>query len=126
MNVCDVVNGAGYTREVTLPDETSYVSIVVSRVNDTSVNKPVKLHVSALKVLAYSLITLILSVFTAFAVKMGIVNSFGGVFRESIMLDKYGHMLTLFLTVGLSLVGILIVTIVLATKNSSNNKKARN
>ncbi len=125
LNVCDVVSGSGMTREVALPDATSYVSIVVSKVNDISVSKPVKLHVSFLKVLAYSFITLILSVITAFAVKAGIVNSFGGVFREIIMLDQYGHMLTLILTLAMALVGIIIVAIVLATKNSSNNKKAR-
>ena len=126
LNVCDFVDGANFTHVVDLPLETSYVSMVIIAVDDKQLDNPVKLSVSRKNVFAYSLITLLLSVFTAFALKIGLVNILGGVFRESIMNDPSGNNLTLWLSVVLSLLGTIIVSVALKTNTSSNNKETRN
>ena len=74
--------------------------------------------------LAYSLITILLSVATAFAIKVGIAFSLGGVFRESFMMSTDGHKLTLGISLLLSVAGAIFVAIALALKNSSDNRRA--
>ena len=124
LNVKDVVEKAGFTRSVILPRETAYVALVISRVDDMELDVPVKLLISKGKMLLYSLVTVVLSVLTAFAIKIGIALSLGGVFRESFLMSLEGHILTLGFAFLLSLAGAIFVAIALAVKNSSNNRKA--
>lgn len=124
LNVKDVVEKAGFTRSVILPRETSYVALVISRVDNIELDVPVKLLISKGKMLAYSLITVILSVITAFAIKIGIALSLGGVFRESFMMSIDGHIWTLGFALLLSVIGAIFVAIALAVKNSSDNRRA--
>ena len=124
INVKDVVEKAGFTRSVILPKETSYVTLIISKVDDIELDRPVKLLISKSKMLAYSLITILLSVLAAFVIKVGIANSLGGVFRESFMMSIEGHIWTLAISLALSIVGAIVVAIVLSVKNSSDNRKA--
>lgn len=124
LSVKDVVEKAGFTRSVILPRETSYVSLVISKVDDIELDVPVKLLISKSKMFAYSLITVILSVLTAFAIKVGIALSLGGVFRESFMMSVGGHMLTFGIALLLSISGAIFVAIALAVKNLNNNRRA--
>ena len=124
LNVKDVVEKAGFTRTVILPKETAYVAIVISKVDVIELDVPVKLLISKGKMFAYSIITVLLSVLTAFAIKFGIAYSFGGVFRESFMMSPEGHLLTLGIALPLSIGGAIFVAIALAVKNSSNNRRA--
>lgn len=124
LDVKDVVEKAGFTRSVILPRETAYVALVISKVDDVELDVPVKLLISKSKMLAYSLITVLLSVVTAFAIKIGIAFSLGGVFRESFMMSMDGHILTLIISLLLSVAGAIFVAIALAMKNSSDNRRA--
>ena len=126
LSIKDIVEGATYTHSVTLPEETSYISLVITRVDEESFESPVKLTVSTGNILSYSLISLFMTVFTAFAVKLGLVNFLGGVFRESIMNNVGDNNLILLLSIGLALAGIAVVTTVLVIRKSLKNNKARN
>ena len=124
LNVKDVVERAGFTRSVILPKETSHVSLIISKVDDFELDVPVKLLISKGKMIAYALITVLLSVVTAFAIKTGIAFALGGVFRESFMMSAGGHIWTLVFSLLLSVAGAVFVMIALAMKNSSDNRKA--
>ena len=121
LNVKDVVERGGVTRSVILPKETSYVTLLVSKVDDVELGRPLKLYISKARMIAYSLLTVILSVATAFGIKVGIANSLGGVFRESFLMDSNGHILTFVIALVLSIIGVVFIDIALALKNSSDN-----
>lgn len=117
LNVRDVLNGAEYTRTVELPLETAYVSIVIIRADNERLSNHVKLKISWLGVMASMLISFILSIVTAFAIRLSLVNYFGGVFTQSFLGEVGGHIGTFVLAVVVSIMGIAFATVVMAIKN---------
>lgn len=126
LSIQDIVEGAKFTRNVLLPEDTSYVSIVVTRIDDDKISEPIKLNVPTANIFAYAGISLLLSIFTAFAVRIGLVNFLGGVFREDFTNKIDENVLTLLLSIVLAVIGIATVAVILAIRKSSINKKARN
>ena len=118
LNVKDVVEGGEYTRSVTLPKDTAYVSFVIVKVDDVRLDKHVKLHISWWGVIAYAIISLILSVITAFVLKLGLANSFAGVFAQSFMNNLVYNLLTFLLAFVLAIIAITAAAIFLAIKNT--------
>ena len=125
INVRDVIEERGFTKEIELPAETSYVSLVLNAANDEKLDKSVNVKVSPLKVLAFVGITMALSVGVAFCLKLSCSNLFGGVFRESFMNDANGNLFTAALALGLCAVGIITVTVILAIRNIFISKVRR-
>ena len=122
LNICDIITEKGYTEKVTLPDETSYVMIIPSRINNEILDRPVRLNISYPKTIAFGFITLILSVVVAFALKIGLTNAFGGVFRESFLSYSNGHVQTLIAALLLCVIGIIVVAVMLSFKNMQIHK----
>lgn len=122
LNICDIITEKGYTEKVILPDETSYVMIIPSRINNEILDRPVRLNISYPKTIAFGFITLILSVVVAFALKIGLTNALGGVFRESFLRYSSGHVETLIAALVLCVIGIIVVAVMLSFKNMQINK----
>ena len=125
LNISDVIEGAGYTQTVVLPKQTSYVTVVISTVNEDEIKMSVRPKITPKKVIQYSLITMCMSVVTAFAIRFGISYSLGGVFRESFMKDGVGCALMILLSIVLTVVAIGVVSLVLVAKNLFNNKERK-
>ncbi len=125
INVRDVIDESGLTKEVSLPVETSYVSLLLNVANGEKLGKRLKAMVSPLKAMAFMLITLVLSVAVAFCLKVSCSNLFGGVFRESFMNSSGGNIFTAILAVALCTIGIVAVSVVLAVRNICISKVRR-
>ena len=123
LNVCELVEDTGFTKSVELPEETSYVTIILNRVNNKRMGRPVRARVSVSKAIIFMLISLALSFITAFVLKQGLANSIGGVFRESFMNYAAGHVVTAIATVVLWLIATVTVTSILVAKNFCIKKR---
>ncbi|MBE6584733.1 MAG: hypothetical protein E7649_07170 [Ruminococcaceae bacterium] len=125
LNVCDMIEEQGYTQPVALPAETSYVTIILSRVNNDQLHRPLRARISFVKALSFVLLSLLMSVVTAFAFKIGFANSFGGVFRQSFLGNYSGHVVTLVMSLVLCLVAVVAVSCILLVRNFRISKKVR-
>ena len=123
LNVCELIEEAGFTKSVELPQETSYITIILNRVDNEMMERPIRAKISVSKAIMFALLSLALSLVTAFSFKQGIAYSIGGVFRESFMNDADGRTVTVIATVILWFVAVLTVSIVLTVKNFCINKK---
>ena len=123
LNVCELIEDVGFTKSVILPQETSYVTIILNKVDNVDMTPPIRAKVSVVKAGIFLILSLILSLITAFTLKMGLANSIGGVFRESFMRYLDGHLHTIIATVILWLIAVIAVTIILIAKNFHINKK---
>jgi hypothetical protein len=125
LNVCDMIEDKGYTQPVVLPEETSYITLILSRVNNLKIDRPIRARVSAIKAIEFILIAFVMSVGCAFAIKLGLANCFGGVFRESFMKYHDGHMVTLITSLILCFVAVVVVSFIVVVRNFRINKKVR-
>lgn len=125
LNVCDMIDEKGYTQVVVLPEETSYITIILGRVNNLQIHRPIRARVSALKAISFALIAFAMSIGSAFAIKLGLANCFGGVFRESFMKYSAGHSVTLVTSLVLCLAAVVAVACILVVRNFRINKKVR-
>ena len=125
LNVCDIIQENGFTDTVTLPPETSYVTIIPSRVNNERLDRSVRLKISYPKTILFGLVTLALSVAVAFAVKIGLTNAFSGVFRETFMNSFSGNVITLASSLGICAIGICVVAVMLTFKNIHINRRVK-
>jgi hypothetical protein len=125
LNVCELIDDIGFTKSVELPQETSYVTIILNKVNNEQMRRPVRAGVSVSKAIIYMLTSLALSFVTAFTFKQGLANSIGGVFRESFMNYAGGHVVTAIATVVLWFIAAVTVSSILVAKNFCINKKVK-
>ena len=102
IKVKDLVDGKGVSKVVELPDDTSYVSIVVSRVDGMQYEDHLTAKIKAGKLFRFSwLCSLVLFIEILF-VKVCLANIYGGVFKESFVLNGKSTLVTL------AIAGILI------------------
>lgn len=125
LNVCELVENVGFTNAVELPQETSYITIILNKVNNEQMNRPVRAGVSISKAIVFMLMSLALSFVTAFTFKQGLANSIGGVFRESFMNYMGGHIVTAIATAVLWFIAAVTVSCILVAKNFHINKKVK-
>lgn len=107
INVKENLVKGGYTRRVELPEETSYIKIVIREVDDLVIKgKPIA-YIPAGKILLYAFLASVITTVEIFVLKISFAYAFGGVFREVFINSTKSTLLTL-ATLPL-VVGIVIV-----------------
>jgi hypothetical protein len=83
VNSMDLIEADGITKEIELPNETAYASILINQVNVTKMKQTVTAQVSTLRLCLFGMITLVLSVGLSVCTMFAFSNIFGGLFRET-------------------------------------------
>lgn len=117
IHVQDMVGKLGYTRSVSLPLETSYISILLNQVDDLVLKKESSVKISPFNLICFWVVGLILSVGVSFCIKWGFSYTFGGVFRESFVASSRGFAITLIIALITGAIGLSILTVSLILKN---------
>ena len=115
INVKEDILGVDFTRSTMLPNETSFVTIVIKRVNKIAFKRPPSVKIKGGGVIAFALLTTIITALEGFIVRACCSYSFGGVFRESFIASTNG---LIFIGALAVLAGILSVIIIGASARS--------
>lgn len=108
-----MVNGS-FTRRVELPEETSYVRIVLRKVNDFIFKQKKKKPIAYIpkgKIALYTLCAAAITAFEVFVLKVSCAYAFGGVFRESFIRSGYGIGIGIFLAIVTGIIAVVTVTV---------------
>lgn len=116
LHVCDMIDEPGYTKEIEIPSQTAYVSVFLNRVDNEIINKKPRVKMSASNMAGFWICSMLLSVAFAFAVKLGVANIIGGVFRHSVMLSLKGNIITALVAIAADALCMLLLTFVLKKK----------
>ena len=102
---------------VELPDETSYVKLVIRRVNGQTVSREGVTHISRAKLSLFAVLALVLTALEGFAIKVSMAHAFGGVFREDFISSGQSTIIGIAVTVVLAAIGIGIALSALRHRN---------
>ena len=115
LNVREIVEKRGYTREVELPKRTSYVALALNEVNDKKrPGKPALLNKGRRIAFAALLCTLIVA--EIFLLKICCAHLFGGIFAESFIESGSSFLFTILLSLGAVLVNLICFILFIKTK----------
>lgn len=109
INVKEEICGVDYTRATTLPNETSYISIVVRKANKLDLKRKPIARVVPSSLLAFACVTALISIVEAFVIKISCAYCFGGVFRESFISSNSGLLISIALAVAIGALGLFAV-----------------
>ncbi len=116
----NVTNGAG--EEISLPVETSYVSIKLNVANGSTFSKGISEGVSGKSLALFAIVCSVIEVGILFALKWCFSHLFGGVYGESFMSDMIGNIITF----GVGFVIIVTCNVItVAIIKIKNNIKAQ-
>ena len=90
INVKEDIAPTELTRATILPNETSYVNIVVRRVNHTNLKKSPTVQMKRKSIALFAFVSMILTAIEGFVIRSCCSYSFGGVFRESFISSDVG------------------------------------
>jgi hypothetical protein len=95
IKVKDFVDGSGYGKVVSLPEETSYVTIEITRVDGQVYEDHLTAKISGGKLFKFLLCCSFVLVMEIMCVKVCMANLFGGVFKESFVVNWKSTLVTL-------------------------------
>ena len=117
ISVKDLLERKGYTKEVVLPPETAYVTLLLNAADDTEFDtKRSGVRVSVLHLFFFSIASMGLSACLAFLIKLCFSHLFGGVLRESFRMSSAGNSLTLLASLLIGGVGAFVTVAYLVYK----------
>ncbi len=124
LNVKERVEGKEFTKIVELPFETSYVALTVTEADAKSFSVPVSGKVSAGNVAKYLFWSTLCLIMATLCIKVCFANIFGGIFRESIVLDEDGIWITAIILAVLIFINFLtcLITVKVNGKKSGWKK----
>lgn len=100
-----------FTRRLILPDETSYVNIVLRKVNKSVLFKKRLTYIPRTKITLYIFLAFLVTVLESVIVMTSTAYAFGGLFREDYM-SSLGHMVFGFaVSAGIGLLAIACIMI---------------
>ena len=117
LNVKDRITRVGYTEKLALPTETAYVSVVVSEAGKKRFLNNLFAPIRAGRVLLYTLSSAVAILTLAFTTRIAISFMMGGVFRESVLLDSDGNVVTLVVSLVLSVVNLIVAAMCIKKRN---------
>jgi hypothetical protein len=117
LHVQNLVGASGHTEEIALPEDTSYVSVLLNQVDDRVIAKQSTVRISPTHMVGFWISGLLLSVCFSFFIKLLLSRMFGRVFRESFMASASGNALTALLALGIGAVGLLCLSLMMILKN---------
>lgn len=126
LKVKDLVDKKGYTKTVTLPDQTSYVSIVICKADGEQFEDHLTAKVKGGKLFKFLLSCSLIMVMEIMCLKVCCANLFGGVFKESFVLNLESTLVTLAMAVAAIVVNIIVTAIAIKIREVNyvkGNKK---
>ena len=123
LNVKELIKTAGYTQELELPEAVSFVSVILNQADDVVFNEKLLKSVSKGKMGGYIVVSSLFTVFEIFFAKVCCSNVFGGVFKESFLVETTSTVVTgLFALVALA-VNIVVAVIAIKRRNGKPAKE---
>ena len=122
LKVKDLVDKSGYTKTVDLPDQTSYVSIVVCKVDGEEFDDHLTAKVKGGKLFRFLLACSFLMVMEIMCLKVCCANLFGGVFKESFVLNWESTKVTLIMAVVAIVVNVIVTAIAIKVREVNYRK----
>lgn len=123
IRVKDLVEKSGYTKTVELPEETSYVSIVVSKVDGEEFEDHLSAKVSGGRLFKFLTACSFLLIMEIMCVKVCCANIFGGVFRESFVLNLESLYATLILIGAAILINVIVTSLAIKVREAKYRVK---
>lgn len=111
INVKEDIVGMEMTRAARLDDETSYVKIIIKRVNRTDMRKKPVMRIGGGRIFLFSVLAMVLTAVEAFAIRVCYSYSFGKVYRESFVSSTEGLLTIGAVALVMGLLGALLVVI---------------
>ena len=116
MTVQSIVNN-GYTEDVILPKETSYVTLMLNKADNKEFPKRSCAKISPSRIVIFGLTTTVFSMLVAYCINLSFSNLFGGLFRESYASNMLTNVAVLTVALIATALGTVILSINLAIKN---------
>ena len=123
LRVKDFVDGSEYTKEVNLPEETSYVSISIIKADNQVFKDNVNNKIPFGKSFAFLFLTTFIIVAEIFMMRVCLANLFGGVYRESFLIDFSASEQTI--SFALEWIAYNLIAIIVSVKFRHRNLKGR-
>ncbi len=117
LRVKDLIERGGYTKIVELPQETSYVSLVINEVDGITFPDSTVKKVKAGKIAKFLAACSLVVFMEILCVKVCFANIFGGIFRESFVLNGRSFLVTLLIATALIAVNLTASAIALKIRN---------
>lgn len=111
INVKEDILGFELTRSTRLPDETSYVRIVIRRVNKQTLTKKPLVKIKGGSIFGFGFVVALMTALEAFIVRACCSYSFGGLFRESFISSEHGFIFIGALALVTGILGSIAVAI---------------
>lgn len=123
VNVKEQIETRGYTKEMELPEETSYATVIVNGVNGEDFSERIVGRVKGKKIALYAVFAGLLAVAEVACVKLCCAYAFGGIFAESFMVSSKGMLVTAIAAAAVVLINTLGAVIALCARGGK--KKGR-
>ena len=111
INVKEDIVGMEMTRTTRLDDDTSYVKIIIKRVNRTDMKKKPVMRIKGSRIFLFSILAVLLTAVEAFAIRVCYSYSFGEVYRESFVSSTKGLIAIGAVALVTGLLGALLVVL---------------
>lgn len=117
LNVKEAITNKGYTREVELPEEASYVTLVLNAVDKKRFTGKTVRPITKGQLALYTILTSIFAVIEIVVLKMCCSYLFGGVFRESFLMSGTSILITCIMALLAVGVNLLITILIVKAKS---------
>lgn len=121
LTVKDLVEKNGFSKVVELPEDTSYVSLVVNEVDGMSFPDHITGKAKAGKVAKFLVACSFMILLELLFVKVCCANLFGGVFKESFVLNVQSTLVTLLIAGILIIVNIIVSLITVKVRGAKKS-----
>lgn len=125
IRIKDFVDGSGMTGVVTLPEETSYVSVNVVRAENETFEDKLSGKVGGGKVFKFILVNTALILVESIWIKICMANIFGGVFKESFIMNLQSLIITLIMVGALVVINTIVALIALKVRENKYKVKVK-
>ena len=118
LTVKELVENKGYTKTLELPEETSYVSLVVTQADTQRFPQQFATKTARGDLVKFLLLTSLLILMEVLCIKVCCANVFGGVFRESFVLDLESLLITLAVAAVLIVINLIVSFVTVKIRNT--------
>lgn len=126
INVKELIEKDVYTEQVALDKDVAYVSIIVNAVNGQMVTERKKKPVGKWKITGYTTACILATFLEILLIKLCCSNIFGGVFRETFMVEGNSVWLTVAIAGAAAVVNLICVIVAIVRNNRWTSKKGEN
>ena len=116
INVKDLIKTKGSTHTLSLPEATAYVSIMINRVNDKTLNKKTSAKISFGTMLSFWTVSMLSFIAVTLVIRCSLINMFAGMFKQSMILSLEGNLQSALVAIVLNVIYLTVLTVILKNK----------